>query len=103
MTERTAIYTDPDGFVWEYKREHGLELLRQWQGEDYADPDTEPIPSLDEAVKLMGLLLTGVTNPRLPFCGCCGRGEGHNDSCTAVLAQAWLAAQTNDESSDLPW
>ena len=71
--------------------------------DDYADPDTEPMPQLDEAIGLMqDVLPYAFLND---FCrGCNGsRFTGHRSGCPIADAHSWLAAKTNDERSDLPW
>ena len=77
-------------------------------GDDFADPDTEPIPGLDEAIEHVKQLLMQAYP--LGSCGVCstgygsyGQSEGHIDDCPIAAAEAWVAAKTNDERSDLPW
>ena len=79
-----------------------------WTGDDYADPDTEPIPSLDEAIEhvkfaLMHAYPRGACGACSPGYGSYGVSEGHKVDCPIAAAEAWLAVHTNDEGSDLPW
>ena len=85
-----------------------------WTGDDYADPDTEPIPSLDEAIEHMRALVGhmyqyvySVHGVASKVCCDCDAAPAHNQEhltqCKVGKAEQWLAAKTNDESSDLPW
>lgn len=82
-----------------------------WLGDNYTDPDTEPMPQLDEAIEIVRALLRlsvsrSLIHPGKLVCLGCNAfvtPDSHGGQCVVRKADEWLARHTNDESSDLPW